>query len=182
MQNWLVAAGVAAALSFGLDHGLAQDNGGGPGGPPGGGFGGGRRNFDPAQFQQMMMDRVKEGLEVTSDDEWKALQPLVQKVMDARMQGMGPGMGRMFGPRRGGGDNGGPGGGRGPFGGPPSPEAESLQRAIDGKASKTELKAAMTKFVESRKAKEAQLKAAQEDLRKVLTTRQEAIATYYGLL
>ena len=66
--------------------------------------------------------------------------------------------------------------------GQPSPEAEALQRAIDGKASNSELKAALAKFVESRKAKQAELEKAQTELRKVLSLRQEAVATANGLL
>jgi len=40
----------------------------------------------------------------------------------------------------------------------------------------------LDKYVASRKAKQAQLEKAQEDLRKILTSRQEAIATLNGLL
>ena len=73
------------------------------------------------------------------------------------MSGMGRGM---FGggPRRGGGDNagGGGGGGRGP-GGQSSPEADALQKAIDAKAPKAEVKAALEKSIASRKAKQAEL-------------------------
>jgi len=81
-------------------------------------------------------------------------------------------------------DQGGGGGQRrgGFFNQTPSPEAEALQKAIDAKASKAELKAAMDKYVASRKAKQAELEQAQENLRKVLTSRQEAIATLNGLL
>jgi hypothetical protein len=135
-----------------------------------------------------MMDRMKEQLEVTDDAEWKALEPMVQGVMDARMASMS-GMGRgMFGggPRRGGNNNGNNGGDQprrgGPFGQQPSPEADALQKAIDAKAPKAEIKAALDKYVAARKAKQAQLEKAQDDLRKVLTSRQEAIATINGLL
>jgi len=62
------------------------------------------------------------------------------------------------------------------------PEADALQKAIDAKASNAELKAALTKYTEARKAKEDQMKAAQDDLRKLLTPRQEAIAALNGLL
>jgi hypothetical protein len=176
LNRHLLLAGASMLLFLGANSNvIAQpDN---PGPPPG------RGNFDPAQFRQRMMDRVKEQLEVTDDAEWKALEPMVQAVMDARMAGMG-GMGRMFGgPRRGGNDNNnGDQQRRGPFGQPPSPEAEALQKAIDAKAPKAEVKAALDKYVAARKAKQAQLEKAQEDLRKVLTSRQEAIATLNGLL
>jgi hypothetical protein len=181
MNHWLVAAGVAAVMSLGANQVAAQpDNAG-----PGGGGRQGRGNFDPAQFQQRMLERTKEMLEVTDDAEWKAMQPLVQKVMDLRRQSFG-GMGRgMFGRGQRGGDN--PPGGnqgqrRGGMFGTPSPEADALQKAIDSKASKAETKAALEKYQASRKANQAALEQAQADLRKILTTRQEAIATLNGLL
>lgn len=172
-NRWMMMAAIAAVTCLGTNYGLAQQDNQGP---PG------RGNFDPAQFRQRMMDRTKEQLEVTDDTEWKAIEPLVQKVMEARMA-MGGGMGRGMGMRRGGGDNPpGDAGARRGFGPPPSPEAEALQKAIDAKAPKAELKAAMAKYAESRKAKQAELEKAQEDLRKVLSTRQEAIAMVNGLL
>jgi hypothetical protein len=177
INRWLGAATLAAAMLCGGNL-LAQDR-------PG------RGSFDPSQFRERMMERVREQLEVKDDTDWKALQPLVQKVMDARMQSMS-GMGRgMFGggSRRGGGDNnntdsnnGGDRQRRGAFGQEPSPEAEALQKAIDAKASNAELKTAMAKYVEARKAKQAGLEKAQADLRAVLSVRQEAIATNLGLL
>jgi hypothetical protein len=123
---------------------------------------------------------------MANDDEWKAIQPRVQKVMDLRRESFS-GMGRGFsgrGPR--GGDNP-PPGDRGDqrrdrFFGPPSPEAEALQKAIESKASKAEMKAALEKYVASRKAKQAEMEKAQAALRELLTPRQEAIATLNGLL
>ncbi len=177
LNRMLLAGGMAAMLSLGTAQIFAQ-NAPAAGGQTGGNNGGGRGNrgnFDPAQFQQRMMDRTKEQLEITDDAEWKAIQPLVQKVMDARMATMRG----MFG-RRGGPGGGGPGGGTG--GGTVNPEQETLQKAIDAKASGAELKTALTKFVEARKVKQADLEKAQADLRKVLTPRQEAIASLNGLL
>ncbi len=170
LRPLLLTVGLAALVA-GAGNVMAQDTGGNGGG--------GRGNFDPAQFQQQMMDRFKERLELTNDVEWTAVQGLIQKVMDARratFSGMG------FGGRRGGsGDNGGRGG-RGAFNVPPSPEAEDLQKALDAKASPEELKAKMAKLRDARKSKEEALAKAQEDLRKVLTVRQEATAVSMGLL
>lgn len=186
MNKWLMMAGIAAIMSLGSSQVVAQPQ---PGGGGQGGQGGGRQgrgNFDPAQMQQRMMERYKELLEVTNDDEWNAMQPRVQKVMDLRREAMS-GMGRgMFGRGPRGGDN--PPGGdqaqqrRGGMFGTPSPEAEALQKAIDSKASKAEMKAALDKYVASRKAKQADLEKAQAALREILTPRQEAIATLNGLL
>ncbi len=89
---------MSAGSLFAQDNG--NDNGGGQRRNRGGGFGGG--NFDPAQFQQRMMDNIRDQLNFTNDTDWSAVQPLVQKVMDARRDVGGGGMGRMFGaqPRR----------------------------------------------------------------------------------
>jgi len=150
----------------------------------------GRGNFE--EFRQRMMDNYRERLEIKGDDEWKAIQPLIAKVTDARRDvavgGGGFGFGRGGGGRRGGGNNdaqangNNQGGRRGFPGGEPSPEAEELQKAIDSNASKDELKAKLTKFREARKDKEAKLAKAQEDLKKVLTVKQEAAAVLMGLL
>jgi len=182
MKQWLILAGVTAVMSLGSSQLVAQPNGG----PGGGGPGGGRGPFDPAQFRQRMMDNIKEALEVNSDDEWKVLEPRVQKIMDVGMQMGGPGMGRfMMGRRNRGGDN--PPGDQGPqrrggMFGTPSPEGEALQKAIDSKASKAEMKAALDKYVSYRKDKQAELEKARSALRELLTPRQEAIATLNGLL
>ncbi len=173
LRPLLLTVGLAALVA-GAGNVLAQDTGGNGGG--------GRGNFDPAQFQQQMMDRFKERLELTNDVEWAAVQGLIQKVMDTRRATMsGMGFGGRRGGNGGGGDNAGRAG-RGGFNIQPSPEAEDLQKALDAKASPEELKAKMAKLRDSRKAKEAALAKAQEDLRKVLTVRQEATAVSMGLL
>ena len=152
----------------------------------------GRGNFDPAQMQERMMERYKEVLEFTSDDEWNAVKPLIQKVNDARRDVGFGGMGRMmFGGRQRGGDNA-PGGDRPQgdraqgqrrgFGGEPSAAVQELQKAVEGKASADEIKGKLAKVRDERKQKEAALTKAQEDLRKVLNTRREAQAVLAGLL
>jgi Spy/CpxP family protein refolding chaperone len=180
LSKILTVTSLAAVLALSADSLMAQDNNnerrrnreGGPGG-----FGG-----DPAEFQQRMMERTKEMLEISDDTEWKAIEPLISKVMEARRETLG-GLGRGFmRGGRGGGDNGDRGGRGGGFGGTPSPEAEALQKAIDGKASNSEIKAALAKYEAARKSKQAALEKAQAELRKVLTPRQEAIAAMNGLL
>lgn len=150
------------------------DQQGGPGGGRGG-FG----NMSPEERAKFFADRYKEQLEITDETEWKALEPLITKVNEARMQSFA-GMGRgMFGGR---GGRGGQGGGPGGPGAQANPTADALQKVIDAKASNTETKAALDKFVAARKAKQVELEKAQAELRKVLTPRQEAIATLNGLL
>jgi hypothetical protein len=185
VNQLLTTCGVAAALMLNAGTVSAQNDNSGPGGGPGG-PGGGFRNMDPAQRQQFFMNNIREQLGFTNDTDWKAVQPLVQKVTDAQrevMSGRFAGMGRMF--RNRGGDQGGaggPGGGRGGFGPQPSPEAEALQKAIDDNSPAPQIKAALAKYRASQKAKQAKLAQAQEGLRKVLSMKQEAQATLLGLL
>ena len=174
--------GVAVALCLGagtLSAQTSNTNGGGQGG---------RGNFDPAQFQQRMMDNIRERLAFTNDTDWAAVQPLIQKELDARRdvgfggRGFG-GVGRRGGNGAGGGTNNNAQGGRGGgFGGQPSPEADALQKTLDDNAPTAQVKVALEKYRAARKAKEAKLAQAQEDLRKVLTPRQEAQAALLGLL
>ena len=180
LNRTLVIWGVAAAMCLSAGSLLAQNDNGGGGG--GGGFG--RGNFDPAQFQQRMMEGIRDQLGFTNDADWNAVQPLVQKVMDARRDvGAGGGFGRMFRNRGGNGDNANGGGRRGGFfGGQPSPEAEALQKTIDDNSPPAQIKAALARYQESQKAKQAKLTAAQDQLRQVLSVKQEAQATLLGLL
>jgi len=171
MNQLFTLCGVAAALFVGAANTSAQGNGGG--------FGNGRGNFDPAQFQQRMMDNIREQLGFTNNTDWNAVQPLIQKVMDVRRDVAGPGMRMMFRSRD---DNNQDRPRRGGFFGQPSPQAEALQQAIDNHAPDAQIQQALDKYRTSQKEKEAQLAQAQENLRKVLTIRQEAQATLMGLL
>jgi hypothetical protein len=148
------------------------------------------RNFDPAQFRQDRLDRAHDQLEITNNEEWKAIEPLVGNVIDAERDVMSARMGGMFGGRggrRGGGGGDGANGDqprprRNNFFGEPSAAVTALRDAIDAKAPASELKVKLAAVRAETKAKEAKLDAAQEDLRSVLTTRQEAIAVSAGLL
>ncbi len=150
---------------------------------------------DPEQFRQRMAERMKEQFGVTDEAEWKVIEGKIQKVTEARRAVGGGGFAAMggFGGRRGGpgggdgdraerGNRGGGEGRRGGFGGEPSPEVADLQKAIESKASADEIKTKLAKVREARKANEAKLEAAQEDLKKVLSVRQEAVAVMMGLL
>jgi len=187
LNKILTMCAMAAALCLSADTLLAQDNGGGGNG--GGGGGGGRRgggNFDPAQFQQRMMENIQTRLGFTNDTDWAAVQPLVQKVIDARTAlgagGRGGFGGFGGGGRRGGGGGGGGGQGGGGLGPNASVEAQALQKAIDDDAPAAQIKDALDKYEASQKAKQAALTDAQEALRGVLSAKQEAQATLMGLL
>jgi hypothetical protein len=189
MNRLLVAAGVAAVMCVAGQAWAQQTQGGGGGGQRNGRQG--RGNFDPAQFQQRMMERLREQMDVKGDDEWKIIEERVQKVSDARREVGFGGMGRMGFGRGGPGGPGGPGGDtaaggdqnrRRGFGGEVSPAAQELQQAIEAKASAEQIKAKLAKYREDRKQKQAKLDQAQEDLKKVLSVRQEAVAVLFGYL
>jgi hypothetical protein len=199
-------AGITLGMCLLTGQGRAQGGPGGFGGGQGGfgggggrgGFGGG--NYDPAQMQQQLQEAAmglyREQLEVKDDAEWKVIGDQVKKVMEAQTQ-VGPNGGanlmraafqRLRNNNNGAQANGNTnGGGRraagmaAALGGQTDPEMLALQKAIDANASNDALKAAMTRVMDVRKAKEAKLEQAQTELRKLLTVRQEAVALSLGL-
>ena len=171
LRKALIAGGCAALLALGTGNTMAQ----------------GRGNFDPAQMKQDMMDRLRDQMEIKDDQEWQAIEPKLSKVFDAGRDVMAM-RGRGFGGRRrnnNAGDNGGDNANarprRNPFG-EPSAALEALQKAIDDKAPSAEIKAKLSAVRAEYKEKQAKLLASQEELRGILTPRQEAIATVNGLL
>lgn len=195
----IVALSILALVIFGASNAMAQQQRpGGRGGQQGGQGGpGGQGGFDPAQFMDMMLDRMQEQLEF-SDAEWKAVRPLVQGVMEKQRATRGPGMGGMFGRGGRGGRGGQPGGanadapargpqaGRGGRGGQPGagdfPEQDALQAAIDSNAAAADIKTKLDAYKKAVVKNEAALKKAQDDLRAVLSVKQEAQLTLFGML
>jgi hypothetical protein len=183
MNKYIKSIMVSAALVIliGSDQLMAQNAGGGnnrrnrtaqPAG--GGGNQGNRGNVDPAQRQQRMMDRYKEVLEITNNDEWNAISPLVEKVVTARRETMRGNFG---------------GGGRGGGGGDRSGQSTEstgamgeLKKALDSKAGNSEIKAKIAAVAVERQTTENSLQEAQESLRKVLSVRQEGLAILNGML
>ena len=78
----------------------------------------------------------------------------------------------------------GPGGAGGPpgFNRPAEPELEALRNALESKAPAAEIKAKLAQLRDARKQKEAGLEKAREELRQLLSARQEAVAVTLGLL
>ena len=156
-----------------------------PGGDRGrdrGGDGGDRM----AEHRQRMSDRIKEQLGAT-DAEWQVLQPKVEKVQQLQLAAAT----RMFGGF--GGGRGGPGGGRdGGGGGAPSSDASAspveqktrdLRASVENKDAKPEeLKAKLAALREAKQKAKVDLTKAQEDLRELLTVRQEAVLVMNSLL
>lgn len=198
-----VTAALAASLSINAPRILAQDASPAPSASAapsaatqnGGGNRGGGNQQD---FRQRMNDRLKTALKVT-DQEWAVIQPLLEKVQEklmASMSGRG-GPGGFGGGRRGG--PGGPGGqggnatagatagGNNNQGGGPgrggSPESQALRTALDTDSTPAdEIKTKLQALRDSRKKAEAELETAREDLKKVLTLKQEATLVMMGVL
>ena len=140
---------------------------------------------DPQQMRQQMMDRMKEQLGV-NDEEWKVMQPLLEKVMTLSREARGGGMGGMMGGRRGGrpgGDN----NAAPPPGARPQSDiqkaSDALQKLLNDKDSKPEqIKAALATYREVRAKARAALEAAQTKLREICNMRQEARLVSMGML
>lgn len=149
---------------------------------------GGRGGFNYEEFRKRMNDRMKEALKAT-DEEWTVLQPMIEKVSDKSREVRGS---RSFG---------GPGGPPGSSSGgdrsrsgsssssrysgssSSTPEATALRETLEKEsASPSEIKARLEAVRAQRKRSQMELDAAREDLRKVLTVRQEAVLVAYGLL
>jgi hypothetical protein len=145
----------------------------------------------PEEFRARMEERLKTSLKV-SDDEWKVLQPLIEKVGEKQRAGFG-GFGGFGGRGPGGGggggnaagNTGGGGGGdrqgRGNRGG--SEESQALRTALESEStSPDEIKAKLAAVRDHRKKVAAELAAARADLLKVVTVRQEAVLVSMGML
>lgn len=170
----------------GGQNGGAQNDGGQRGGGGGGGFRG-RGGFNP----QARMDFFKQQLGA-SDDEFAAIQPKIETVMrlqrDANAGGRGMFGGGRGGPRGGGPRGGGPGGGG--FGGPASTQPSPVQDALtdlrttldDQSASPDTIKAKLEALRQARTKSKQDLAVAQQDLKSVLTQRQEAVMVLFGML
>lgn len=174
----LVFAGALVALSAGAPTASAQ----------------GKGNFNIEEFRAKALERMRESFDVKNDDEWKVLAARIEKVTTAQREsqpfrfstfgggGRGPG---------GGGDKGGQGGNKGggnrpgggnPFGGEPNSDVEALRKAVEEKAPSAELKAKLAKVRDARKSADGKVEKAQDDLKAVLTDRQEAQAYLFGLV
>lgn len=140
--------------------------------------------FDPAQFRQRMMDRIKDQMGA-SDDEWKVIEPKLDKVMQAERDARGGGMGMMFGRRsRDRGQNSGSTAQNNDRSQSAVEQASlDLRKTLDNKdASASEIASKLTALRDARTKAHANLQAAQKDLKDVLTARQEAVLVMMGML
>lgn len=184
-RRFIVPLFVACLMAVPAAFAQEQPNAGGgnqqnTGGDRGnrGGDRGNRGNFDPAAMRQRFSDMIKEQMGA-SDDEWKVIQPKLDKVMTAQRDARGGGMGGMF-RRRDGGDN-----------NQSSDRQRSaveqaqtdLRTLLDNKESTADqISAKLTALREAREKAKTELVSAQKDLKEVLSQRQEAVLVMMGML
>lgn len=152
----------------------------------------GQRRMDREQMRTRMMERMKEQLGA-KDEEWKVIEPKLQKVMDLSREVDRPGRGVFFGrgmrrrpgadaeterrPRRG------PEGAPGREATAVEKASEDLQKVLESESAKPEdIKAKLTALREAREKAKQDLAKAQQDLQKVLTVKQEATLVLGGIL
>lgn len=172
----MVAVAIAAAPPAGEP---GQRPGGGPamrpeGAPPeGGGQRGNRPQMTPEEMMKRQLDRIKTTLQLT-DDKWKTVEPLVQKVMTLSTElRSGMGMGRR---------------GQNPDQAPPAPTTEigkctEALRTLVGDAASTEdaIKAKLAELTAAKDKVKAALATARTDLCKALTAKQQANLILMGM-
>jgi hypothetical protein len=157
--------------------------------------GGGRQGFDMSQVISQFIPQLAAGfrqqLSVTNDDDWNAIEPRLEKAVKLKIEVLLSGLDAL--PSALGASGGGMGGmgGMGVMGmmsmmgignGMTDPTLDALQQALDGNAPAAEVKAAMAKVRDSRQQKRAELAKAQQDLKDILTTRQEAKLLRLGVI
>ncbi len=131
------------------------------------------------QFRARQAQQLKDSLGAT-DDEWKVLEPKIQKVQESSAAVSSGQTALLFG-------------GRGmsfPMGGDPTAPksdvqktAEDLKKLLDDKdSSPADIKAALAAYRDTRIKAKAALDKAREELRAVLTVRQEAVLVARGTL
>jgi hypothetical protein len=202
MQKRMLTIGVVACVLALVIGGLclAQPQGGQGGRQRGGNQaapgqrGGG--NFDPAQMAEMrqrMADRMKERLGV-DDEAWKVMEPRLTKVTELNRQQMMAGRGGMmgFGGVRGqrGGEQGGPQGQRRQLPGQENREVTAVEKATETlnatlenqSASADTIKQQLTALRAAREKARQELATARQELRQILTVRQEAMLVLDGTL
>lgn len=208
-----LAVCILAMLLVSQSFSAGGAGGGGRGGAGAGGAGGrggrgqrpqregaGQMQRDPAQMQRMMTERMKVQLGA-GDEEWKVIQPRLQKVMNLRRQVNVPGRGMMmYGGMGGGGGRGQAGGAGGrnqaggqrtrPGTGQPQREqsavgkaTQELQEVLRSETTKPEqIKAKLTALRTAKEKAKKDLATAQKELKKNLTVKQEAILVLSGYL
>ena len=128
-----------------------------------------------ADYLQRVNDKIKATLKAT-DEEWPVIEPLLFKVETAQRLASGRASSTSRKSRTGASAD--ASGSR-----PGLPEADALKTALDSDGTSTdEIKARLQAFRDARKRAIADLEQAREDLKQVLTLRQEAALVQMGIL
>jgi hypothetical protein len=161
---------------------IAQDEGGDQGNRGGGQYTRGGGQFDPQAFRQRMMDNIKQRLGA-DDDQWKTIEPLLDKVMQLNAELQPPRGFRGFGGR---------GGGQGGANANNSndtalPDTTVKTQALSGLLDKTDatdeqITQAMEDLRAARRTAESDLAKARKQLHDVLTLKQQAQLLVMGIL
>jgi hypothetical protein len=156
-QLWAIG-GIAVALAFSGTDARAQ---------------GGVILSSPTRLQEQA-NSMRMTLGVTNNDEWIVISPRLVSVMQLQAEARVAAIARM-------------GGGAGArasatLGVAADPAADALAKALDDNAPLAEVKSAMARVRQARKAKQAEMAKAQADLQAVVTIHQEAILLNSGLL
>lgn len=180
LRRYLAIAGLMLGLSGAVALAQPQDNprparGGERGGERGG------RNFDPAEMRERMLNGIRDQLQL-GDEEWEVVKPKLERVINAQREARGGAMGFLGG--RGG--RGGPGGNQ-PADDQPVSEIGKAARDLRAALQDASLPAAtiaekLQAYRAARKKADAELAAARDDLKSVLTQRQEAQFVLMGIL
>ena len=159
-----VLGAVLLCLVFGLSTAMA--------GEAGAGRGQGRERMDPEQMRQRMSERMKETLKV-SDEDWKALGPMVEKVQTLARELTGAGA-RMLMGRRAGDTQPQPAADNAAEQSPVAVAASALQTLLDNeKSSVDDIKAGLKTYREAREKAKQEVDKAKAALLEVVTLRQE---------
>jgi hypothetical protein len=186
MSSTKLLIGVALALLAVTGLAFAQFGPPGGGGPPGQGTGQMPQPPDQAQMRQMMMDRLKQALQST-DEEWKVLGPKLERVMTLSRDA-DAGRGGMFGGGNGGPMRGGPmtppgGGSRSTATSVVAKAADALQQTLSNTdVTPDQIKAKLAALRAARQKVQQNLSNARQEVRQLVTQRQEAQLVLMGML
>lgn len=198
--RWGIASAVfcvslAAAIALAQDQGATdqqqpqQQQSDGAGRRGGGDGNRDGRRWNPEEFRQRIADRMKQELQV-NDEEWQVLEPKIEKVTQLQLNTRFGGLMGMFG--RGGAGGGGGWGQRGD-----NRDANDAQRqesdylkAVrelrttleDQNATPEQISQQLTALREARQKSQEELEAARNELKELVTQRQEAVLVMMGLL
>ena len=184
-NRWLAVV-VASVLMIGMSGSAFAQAQGGNRGQNNNNGGRQRGNFDPAQMRERYMNQIKEQLG-SPDDEWKLIQPRLEKVLNAQRETRSSrgGFGNRGGRTRGG--NNGDNNANNQQNTRPqtavSQASDDLRKALEDKSTPPEeITKKIAALHEAREKAKADLAAAQKDLRELLSVRQEATLIESGIL